>query len=85
MMPKSAKVATFGGGNLDLFTNFVEYKRLYPNYPCLANPLVASNLSAGRAHLHALLGLGASYFIDVRDPLQEAYEQFAARAEELAA
>ena len=78
-------VETFGGGNLDLFTNFVEYKRLYPNDPCLAIPLVAPNLSTGRAHLHALLGLGASYFIDVRDPLQEAYERFAARAEELAA
>jgi hypothetical protein len=35
--------------------------------------------------LRALLGLGASYFINVRDPLQEAYEQFATRAEELAA
>ena len=78
-------VETFGGGNLDLFTNFFEYKRLYPNDPCSAIPLVAPNLSTGRAHLHALLGLGASYFIDVRDPLQEAYEQFAARAEELAA
>ena len=82
---EGAPVETFGGGNLDLFTNFVEYKRLYPNDPCLAIPLVAPNLSTGRAHLHALLGLGASYFIDVRDPLQEAYEQFAARAEELAA
>ena len=78
-------VETFGGGNLDLFTNFFEYKRLYPNDPCSAIPLVAPNLSTGRAHLHALLGLGASYFIDVRDPLQEAYEQFAARAEELTA
>jgi len=78
-------VETFGGANLDLFTNFFEYKRLYPNDPCLAIPLVAPNLSTGRAHLQALLGLGASYFIDVRDPLQEAYEQFAARAEELAA
>lgn len=82
---EGAPVETFGGGNLDLFTNFVEYKRLYPNDPCLAIPLVAPNLSTGRAHLQALLGLGASYFIDVRDPLQEAYERFAARAEELAA
>jgi len=31
--------------------------------------------------LYALLGLGASYFVDVRDPLQEAYEKLAARAE----
>ena len=76
---------TFGGGNLELFTNFFEYERLYPNDPWMAIPLVAPNLSTGRAHLRALLGLGASYFINVRDPLQEAYDRFAARAEELVA
>ena len=82
---EGAPAETFGGEGLDLFTNFFEYKRLYPNDPCSAIPLVAPNLGTGWAHLHALLGVGASYFIDVRDPLQEAYEQFAARAEELAA
>jgi Hint domain len=71
---------TKGGGNLDLFTNFFEYERLYPNDPRSAIPMVAPNLSTGLAHLHALLGIGASYFVDVRDPLQEAYERFAARA-----
>jgi hypothetical protein len=89
---EGAPVETFGGDGL-LFTNFFEYKRLYPNDPCSDMPLVAPNLSqsTGRAHLHALLGLGASYLglgasdYAVRDPLQEAYEQFAARAEELAA
>jgi hypothetical protein len=85
ILAEGAPAETFGGDNLDLFTNFVEYKRLYPDDPCSAIPLVAPNLSRGRAHLHALLGLGASYFIDVRDPLQEAYERFAARAEEVAA
>lgn len=82
---EGAPAETFGGDGLELFTNFSEYKRLYPNDPCSEIPLIATNLGTGRAHLHALLGLGASYFIDVRDPLQEAYEQFAARAEELAA
>jgi hypothetical protein len=79
---------TKGGGNLELFTNFFEYERLYPNDPWSPIPLVAPNLSTGRAHLRALLGLGAAYFVDVRDPLQEAYERFAARAvraEEVAA
>jgi hypothetical protein len=81
---EGAPVETLGGEGLDLFTNFAEYKRLYPDDPC-SIPWVAPNLSTDRAHFHALLGLGASYFIDVRDPLQEAYERFAARAEELAA
>ena len=44
---EGAPVETFGGGNLDVFTNFVEYKRLYPNDPCLAIPLVSPNLSKG--------------------------------------
>jgi hypothetical protein len=83
ILAEGAPAETFGGDNLHLFTNFVEYKRLYPDDPCSAIPLVAPNLSGGRAHLHALLGLGASYFIDVRDPLHEAYERFAARAEEV--
>jgi hypothetical protein len=90
---EGAPAETYNGDGFDLFTNFFEYKRLYPNDPCSAMPLVAPNLSlsTGRAHLHALLGLGASYLgigasdNAVRDPLQEAYEQFAARAEELAA
>jgi Hint domain len=76
---------TFRGNDLEAFTNFFEYKRLYPNDPRPAMSSVAPNLSTVPAHLYALLGVGASYFIDVRDPLQEAYEQFAARAEELAA
>ncbi|WGR94494.1 Hint domain-containing protein [Bradyrhizobium sp. ISRA443] len=82
---EGAPTETFGGNGLELFDNFSEYKRLYPNDPCSTIPLVAPNLGTGPAHLRALLGVGASYFIDVRDPLQEAYEQFAARAEELAA
>jgi hypothetical protein len=78
---EGAPAETFGGDGLEAFTNFVEYKRLYPNDPCSAIPLVAPNLGTGRAHLYALLGLGASYFVDVRDPLQDAYEKLAARAE----
>ena len=77
---EGAAAETKGGGNLDLFTNFFEYERLYPNDPRSPIPMVAPNLSTGRAHLRALLGIGASYFVDVRDPLQEAYERFAARA-----
>ncbi|MDB5593886.1 MAG: hypothetical protein JWM36_847 [Hyphomicrobiales bacterium] len=37
----------------------------------------------GRDHLKALLRLGMSSFVDVRDPLQRAYDRLAARAAEL--
>ena len=67
----------------EAFTNFAEYERLYPNEKCSAMVPYAPSLSTGRAHLKALLGLGASCFVDVRDPLQESYDRIAARAEEL--
>jgi hypothetical protein len=64
------------------FSNFVEYERLYgqdtrsamvPYTPVLA-------YSSARAHLKALLRLGMSQVIDVRDPIQVAYDRIAARA-----
>jgi hypothetical protein len=64
------------------FSNFVEYERLYgqdtgpvmvPYAPVLA-------YSSARAHLKALLRLGVSQVIDVRDPIQIAYDRIAARA-----
>ncbi|WP_457302193.1 hypothetical protein [Phyllobacterium sp. P5_D12] len=36
--------------------------------------------SERREHLKALLGLGISRFVQVHDPIQEAYETIAARA-----
>jgi hypothetical protein len=64
------------------FSNFVEYERLYgqdtgsamvPYAPVLA-------YSSARAHLKALLRLGVSQVIDVRDPIQVAYDRISARA-----
>jgi hypothetical protein len=64
------------------FSNFVEYERLYgpdvgptmvPYAPVLA-------YSSARAHLKALLRLGLSQVVDVRDPIQVAYDRIAARA-----
>lgn len=80
---EGAPTETFGGEGIETFNNFVEYKRLYPDDPGPATNPSAPNLGSGRAHLYALLGIGASYFIDVRDPLQEAYEKIAARAEQV--
>lgn len=69
----------------DGFTNFVEYERLYgreaetPMVPCAR----IHTYAGGRAHLKALLRLGVSRVVDVRDPIQIAYDRIAARAAEL--
>jgi hypothetical protein len=77
-------VESFGDGNgIEDFTNFAEYKRLYPDEPCPAKTAVAPNLGRARAHLYALLGLAVSPLVKVRDPLQQAYERIATRAEEI--
>ena len=41
--------------------------------------------STARAHLEALLRLGVSQVVDVRDPIQVAYDDIAARATRLPA
>ena len=62
------------------FSNFVEYERQYGEDagPAMVPyaPLLA--YSSGRAHLKALLRLGVSQVIDVRDPIQVAYDRIAA-------
>ncbi len=69
----------------DGFTNFVEHERLYgrkaeaPMVPCA--PI--HTYPGGRAHLKALLRLGVSRVVDVRDPIQVAYDRIAARAAEV--
>ncbi|WP_046862278.1 Hint domain-containing protein [Microvirga massiliensis] len=73
------------GRDYESFTNFIEYERLYGHEPRPAltpfAPLVSYN--GGRAHLKALLLLGISPFVQVRDPVGSAYERLATRAEEL--
>jgi hypothetical protein len=69
------------------FTNFVDYERLYPNGNCCAMTPFAPNLACcgGRAELKALLRRGVSSVVDMRDPLQKAYDRIAARAQEVVA
>jgi hypothetical protein len=64
------------------FSNFIEYERLYgPNtYPAMIPYAPVLGYSRGRAHLWALLRLGVSQVVDVRDPIQVAYDRIAARA-----
>jgi Hint domain len=76
-----------GEGWHESFTNFIEYERLYPGEAGFTMtrfaPLAACY--GGRAELKALLRRGISTVVDVRDPLQRAYDRIAARAGELVA
>lgn len=66
---------------IEKFTNFVEYRRLYPND---VGPMVpyAVNLGTRFAHLTALFGVGMSYLTGSSNPLDRAYERIASRAAE---
>jgi len=64
------------------FSNFVEYERLYGSdvVPAMMPYAPVLGYSRARAHLKALLRLGVSQVVDVRDPIQVAYDRIAARA-----
>ena len=64
------------------FTNFVEFERLYgrETAPAMVPYAPVAGYRRGRDHLVALLRLGVSQVIDVRDPVQIAYDRILARA-----
>jgi hypothetical protein len=67
------------------FTNFVEYERHYGREVGPTVPYApVYGYSNARAHFKALLRLGISRVVDVRDPIQRAYERIAARGTDLA-
>jgi len=78
------------GDEYEMFTNFIEYERLYGSARLPMKPFAPMCYHAGgRAHLKALLRLGvfnisrvlaSSEPIDLRDPAQIAYERIVARA-----
>lgn len=71
--------------NYESFTNFAEYRRLYPAdlHPAMTPFAPIVGYEGGLEHLKALLRLGVPGFVEVRDPVQDAYERIAARAERL--
>ena len=70
--------------NYEHFTNFVDYKRLYPaeQQVDMAPFAPVVGYEGGREHLKALIRMGVSPFVTMRDPVREAHERIAARAEE---
>lgn len=68
--------------NYERFTNFVEFARLYPgDHEASMAPFAPIVGHGGREHLKALLCIAVGRFINVRSPLQEAYETIAARGQ----
>lgn len=70
--------------NYEGFANFAEFERLFPQHPYQAmTPFAPFAGYGGRAHLKALLRLGASRFTPLREPPQDIYERIAIRALQL--
>ena len=66
--------------------NLAEYQDLYGSEHELMSPFAPIwHHEGGRAETRALLRLAASRFVDVRDPIQIAYDRIAARAMSMAA
>lgn len=81
----AAETHLLRNSNHEQFTNFVEYNRLYPaEQPVAMTPFAPIfGYEGGREHFKALLRMGVSPFVKMRDPIQEAYRRIAERAEEL--
>jgi hypothetical protein len=67
------------------FANAMEYERLYGRPQVQMKPYAQTLGVGGKEHLAALLRIGASPFVQVRDPLREIRARLAARSEELCA
>ena len=66
--------------------NFADYQALYGSEHKVTPPVAPiCRYDGGRAEARGLLRLAASRFVDVRDPIQIAYERIAARAMAIAA
>ncbi|OWV84664.1 Hint domain-containing protein [Rhizobium sp. R693] len=87
ILAEGAAAETFrpSESNHENFSNFAEYKRLYAGDEHTAMAPYATVLGevGGRAHLKALLLLGASLLVPMRDPFGDTCDQINARAKEL--
>jgi Hint domain-containing protein len=80
---EGALVETFDGSNRDNFSNFIEYERLYgaERQSKMTPPAPILRYHNRRDELKGLVRSLISNVIDVRDPIQVAYDQLAKRAE----
>jgi hypothetical protein len=81
----AAETFRYWGGQI-AWDNLGDYEVLYGREHKMIPPFApVHRYKGGRAEVRALLRLAASKFIDVRDPIQIAYDRIAARATALAA
>jgi hypothetical protein len=80
---EGALVESYDGSNRENFSNFVQYKRLYGSEPQSEMIPFAPILRyrGRRQELRGLVRSVISNVVDVRDPIQIAYDQLAERAE----
>jgi hypothetical protein len=75
----------YAGGQIP-WDNLDDYQCLYGSQHKMMSPLAPiCRYSGGRAEVRGLFRLAASRFVDVRDPIQIAYDRIAARAMAIAA
>jgi len=88
ILAEGAPVESFllKAGNHENFANFAEFEHLYPakrRVPMTPfAPIVG--YEGGCEHLMALLHMGASHVMRLRDPIQDAYEKIGSRTRTLA-
>jgi hypothetical protein len=82
---EGALVESYDGTKRDNFSNFIEYERLYgaERHSKMAPPAPILRYHGRRQELNGLLRSLISNVVDVRDPIQIAYDQLAHRAEAL--
>jgi hypothetical protein len=80
---EGALVESYDGGHRDNFSNFVQYERLYgaEHQPQLTPFAPILQYAGGRQELKGLVRSLVSNVVDVRDPIQIAYDELAKRAE----
>jgi hypothetical protein len=80
---EGALVESYDGTNRDNFSNFIQYERLYGTEPETKMTPFAPILRyrGRRQELNGLVRSLISNVVDVRDPIQIAYDQLAQRAE----
>jgi hypothetical protein len=80
---EGALVESYDGTNRDNFSNFIEYERLYgaERQSKMTSPAPILRYHGRRQELNGLVRSLISNVVDVRDPIQIAYDQLAQRAE----
>jgi hypothetical protein len=81
----AAETFRYAGFYQIAWDNLAGYQELYGEHEVLPSFAPVYQYNGGRAEVRALLRLAASRFVDVRDPLQIAYDRIAARAMAMAA